>query len=266
MTQWNAQDYHRHSSEQQKWAHELIEKLKLNGDEHLLDIGCGDGKVTASIAQRLPRGRVVGVDKSSEMIAFARMNFPAANLSFLQMDAASLAFDAQFDVAFSNAALHWIVDHRPVLSGIHRALKPSGRALLQMGGEGNASEVLAVVNSIAARDEWRDYFAGFNFRYGFHGPDAYRGWLVDAGLVPTRVELIPKEMTHANTDAFAGWIRTTWIPWVQSVPESRRDEFIASVVRQYVKQHLPDEQLRVHVKMVRLEVEAGKPAQQKCLR
>src|SRR5439155_10468210 len=99
--QWNAHDYSRHSSEQQKWANELIDKLDLNGDEHLLDIGCGDGKVTAALAARLPDGRVVGVDISPEMISFARMNFPAQNLSFLRADASALAFDAQFEFVCS---------------------------------------------------------------------------------------------------------------------------------------------------------------------
>ena len=80
MTQWNAHDYNQHSSEQQKWANELIDKLNLAGDEHLLDIGCGDGKITAALAARLTRGRVVGVDKSREMIDFARANFSVPNL------------------------------------------------------------------------------------------------------------------------------------------------------------------------------------------
>src|SRR5690242_304941 len=108
MATWNPQEYHRHSSEQQRWATELIEKLHLKGDEHLLDVGCGDGKVTAAIAARLPRGRVVGVDKSQEMISFARMHFPAPNLAFMQMDASALSFNAEFGVIFSNAVLHWI--------------------------------------------------------------------------------------------------------------------------------------------------------------
>src|SRR5262249_40878831 len=117
MTQWNAQDYSKNSSEQQKWARELIEKLAIRGDESVLDIGCGDGKVTAEIASRAGRGRVVGIDRSQQMIDFAGAAFPSgahANLSFQRMDASELSFDREFNVVFSNAALHWIVDHRPV--------------------------------------------------------------------------------------------------------------------------------------------------------
>jgi trans-aconitate methyltransferase len=258
MTTWNAQDYSRNSSQQQKWANELIEKLRLTGDERLLDIGCGDGKVTASIARRLPRGHVVGIDQSEQMISFARMHHPVANLQFSRANATSLNFDAEFDNVFSNAVLHWIRDHRPALRGIFRALKPGGRALLQMGGHGNGVEVLAAVEEIVAKPRWRESFRDFQFPYGFYAPEEYRPWLIEAGLNPHRVELLPKDMAHDSIEAFTGWIRTTWTPWIHRVTEDRRGEFIEEVVTRYVGTNPPDEQGRVHVRMVRLEVEASK--------
>ncbi len=124
--QWNASDYAKNSSAQQAWARELITKLELNGKEALLDIGCGDGKVTAEIAQVLTEGTVIGVDSSKEMVQLAKQNFPPKswpNLSFDQQDAQHLNFKEQFDVIFSNAALHWVLDHTPVLIGIYQALK-----------------------------------------------------------------------------------------------------------------------------------------------
>jgi trans-aconitate methyltransferase len=146
---WNAQDYHKNSAEQQKWAGELILKLDLTGNERVLDIGCGDGKVTAEIAKRLPDGSVLGIDSSEEMIHFARKNFPSekfANLAFEVMDARNLSFNGEFDVVFSNAGLYWVIDHLPVLAGIKKSLKSSGRVLLQMGGRGNAAAMLEVLD------------------------------------------------------------------------------------------------------------------------
>jgi trans-aconitate 2-methyltransferase len=262
-TRWNAADYHCNSAAQQLWARELIAKLRLRGDESLLDLGCGDGKVTVEIAAQLPRGRVIGADVSSEMIEFAQRNFPPAghpNLSFVHADASRLPFEAEFDVAFSNAALHWIVDHRPVLRGIARALKPGGRALLQMGGQGNAADMLAVIDSLIAEPSWRAYFERFQFRYGFHGVDSYRRWLTEAGLNPLRVELLPKQMIHESIDRFAGWVRTTWLPYIQAVQDARRSEFIGAVIDRYAQEHPPDGNERITVRMVRLEVEARKPA------
>jgi trans-aconitate methyltransferase len=108
---WNADDYAKHSSSQYKWARELIPKLKLSGNEALLDIGCGDGKATAAVAKCLPSGCAVGIDISEDMINLARGTFSHKaypNLSFQRMDALALTFQARFDRVFSNAALHWI--------------------------------------------------------------------------------------------------------------------------------------------------------------
>jgi trans-aconitate 2-methyltransferase len=257
--QWDALDYAKSSSAQQQWARELIGKLQLKGDETLLDIGCGDGKVTAELAACLPMGSVLGVDSSAEMIALAQSQYPAAafpNLRFQKEDARSLPFHDEFTVVFSNATLHWVLDHAPVLRGIFASLKRGGKTLLQMGGRGNAADVIAVAERVIASQEWRGYFEGFSFPYGFYGPDEYREWLRKVGLQARRIELIPKDAAHKGREGFEGWFRTTWLPYTQRVPEERREAFIAQIVDQYVENHPPDEQGLVHVKMVRLEVEA----------
>ena len=148
---WNPADYAKHSATQFAWATELIGKLKLNGNETLLDIGSGDGKVTAGIAKQLPRGRVVGVDSSPEMVRQASASFGPPeypNLSFQIMDARHLDFSEQFDIVFSNATLHWVIDHRPIVEGARRALRNGGRLLFQMGGRGNAQDIMERVNEI----------------------------------------------------------------------------------------------------------------------
>jgi trans-aconitate methyltransferase len=256
MATWNAMDYAKNSSEQQKWARELITKLHFRGDERVLDLGCGDGKVSAEIAGQLPHGKVLGVDLSQAMIDFATRTFALANLSFAQADARAMRLEREFNVVFSNAVLHWVYDHVPVLQGICRALRPGGRILLQMGGRGNAANVLAAVNEVTHETRWSSCFEGFNFRYGFHGPEEYTRWLTDAGLQPQRVELIPKDMTHPTVERFAGWFRTTWLPWLECVPQAQREPFIAAVVERYLAAHPADGAGRIHVAMVRLEVEA----------
>jgi trans-aconitate 2-methyltransferase len=258
---WDALDYATSSSAQQQWARELIGKLQLKGDESLLDIGCGDGKVTAEIAASLPSGSVLGVDSSAEMIALAQSQYPAdafPNLRFQKEDARSLPFSDEFTVVFSNATLHWVLDHAPVLDEIHKSLRRGGKVLLQMGGRGNAADVVAVLDKLPQALEWRDYFEGFSFPYGFYGPDEYQEWLRKAGLQARRVELIPKDMIHQGQEGLAGWIRTTWLPYTQRVPEERREAFVAQLVDKYLERHPVDEQGLVHVRMVRLEVEALK--------
>jgi len=132
QSDWDARDYAAHSRAQQEWAAELIGKLEMRGDEAVLDVGCGDGRATALIAERLPEGSVLGVDKSASMIALAREQFTPAghpNLHFCQMDAMRLELPCTFDVAFSTAALHWVDDHEAILRGVRACLRP-GRRLL----------------------------------------------------------------------------------------------------------------------------------------
>ena len=256
---WNAKDYAKHSSAQQDWARELIAKLKLEGYESVLDIGCGDGKVSAEIADQLPDGHVLGVDNSDGMIVLAQKNFPTAkhpNLEFKLIDAQDLPFKEQFDIVFSNAALHWIKDHKPAILGIKNSLKPNGRILLQMGGKGNAESVISLLESMIASKKWNQYFSGFEFPYGFYDPKTYERWVKEAGLMPTRIELIPKDMSHKDKDAFAGWIRTTWLPYTDRIPADLRQEFITQLVGKYIEKFPVDSMGNIRVKMIRLEVEA----------
>lgn len=258
---WNAKDYQQNSNAQQQWARELIEKLSLTGSENVLDLGCGDGKVTAEIAGRVQNGTVIGIDNSSSMIALANRQYPVShypNLTFELMDARELVFENQFDVAFSNAVLHWIKDHKPVVDGLFKSLKPKGKILLQMGAKGGVSLYLSVLERILLLPEWNAYFQDFEFPYCFMGVEEYEAMLREAGFQIKRVELISKDAIHANKEKFKGWIRTTWLPYTERVPENQREQFIELIAAKYLEIKPADAQGQVHVPMVRLEVEAEK--------
>src|SRR5215472_9624792 len=135
MTEWNASGYSRIAQLQERMAAEALGLLKLKGRERILDIGCGNGKVTAQIASRIPKGSVVGIDPSSDMIAFARNQFPTAeypNLHLEVADARSLPFRDEFDLVASFNALHWIPDQDAALGSIRHTLKPDGMAQLRL--------------------------------------------------------------------------------------------------------------------------------------
>jgi trans-aconitate 2-methyltransferase len=259
MYKWNAQEYAKNSSAQKQWAMGLLTKLHLKGRERVLDIGCGDGKITAVIAAQVPNGSVVGIDSSAEMIGFSKNNFPTAshpNLSFELMDASALTFDGEFDLVFSSSVLHWVADHRPVLSGIKRGLKPGGRVILQMGGRGNAAEMFTSFESLSKTGKWSKYFANFSAPWNFYGPEEYRGWVAAAGFSKVRVELVTKDMVQKGKKGLAGWVRTTWLPYIHTLPETLREEFVNELVGKYIESHPLDNEGNVHMKMVRLEVEA----------
>jgi trans-aconitate methyltransferase len=261
---WNAADYAAHSAVQQGWAREVMTRLHLRGDERVLDVGCGDGKVTAEIARAVPRGRVLGVDASPEMIAFARQVFPAMvapNLTFQICDARKLgALGGEFDLIFSNAALHWVDDHQAFLRGAAAELRPGGRLLVSCGGKGNAHDVFLALRPEMRLARWREYFRNLPVPYFFHSPADYRKWLPENGFHSHELKLAPKDAAYAGADGLAAWVRTTWLPYVHRVPEDRREEFIAAVIRRYVAKHPADAEGQVHVGMVRLEIDAEKSA------
>ncbi|UCD80821.1 MAG: methyltransferase domain-containing protein [Desulfobacterales bacterium] len=259
--QWDASQYAQHSGSQYAWGLELIKKLRLTGHETVLDIGCGDGKLTAIIADHLPQGSVIGIDSSKDMVDLARRrhtDYPHSRLEFEHLDVRELAENNRFDLVFSNAALHWIKHHPPVLLRIEKALKSGGRLLFQMGGKGNAEQVIAVLDTLI-KQKWAAYFSEFSFPYGFYGPQTYSQWLVDAGLKVVRVELIEKDMRHQGKEGFAGWIRSTWLPYLERVPPHTKELFIDDIVESYLKDRPLDDDGTVHVRMKRLEVEAVKP-------
>lgn len=259
---WDAKDYASNSANQYSWAMELIPKLHLAGGEAVLDIGCGDGKITAEIARCVPNGRVVGIDSSPAMIHLAKSKFTTeqyANLSFYLMDARALPFRGEFDVAFSNAALHWILDQKSVLAGVERSLKRRGRLLFQMAGKGNAAALYEVFDAVMATGKFRNYFEDFTFPYSYPTAQEYKQLLVGTGLEPIRLELTDNKMVFNCLTELTGSLRTTWLPYTERVPAQQRNSFVEDVVYRYFKRNPPQSDGSIRIEMKRLEVEAKKP-------
>jgi trans-aconitate methyltransferase len=263
MYTWNPQDYAQHSLGQETWARELLTRVDLQPNDVVLDVGCGDGRTTAAIAKSVPRGRVVGVDLSADMVAHAIERYctpPVHNLHFEQADAAALKFESEFSVVFSNAALHWVQDQRAAVHGIGRALRPRGRFLAQFGGYGNVAEVIAAFEHVVGQPRWAQSVHRGELPYRFHTRGSYENWLTEAGLEIQECRLIPKAMVHDDYITFVGWLRTAWHPYTSGVPLDLRDSFLEETGQRYLATHPPDDCGRVHVDSVRLQVRARKPA------
>ncbi len=256
---WNPADYAQSSEAQLRWAKELQATLNLQGAEAILDVGCGDGKISADFAQLVSNGRVVAVDSSPEMIEYAIETYPSAqypNLSFVCGDAQDLTFEQEFDLIFSNAVLHWMADHPAFLGGARKALRGSGRLIVSCGGKGNAIDILQVFAELVVSNPWQQYFDGFANPYFFYDVTDYQKWLPAAGFTANRLALIPKDMIHGSRAEFMAWIRTAWLPFTSKVPEGDRHQFIEEFVDRYLALIPVDDQGCTHVQMVRLEVDA----------
>lgn len=261
MYNWDAEVYRKSSGSQREWAQEVIKKLKLKGDERVLDIGCGDGRNTVEISSRLSTGSILGIDSSDEMIKFAKKNFPQEkypNLDFKVLDFRDLNFTDEFNVIFSNAALHWVKDQLPILKSIKKSLKHDGYMLIQQGGPGNGKAILDEADELIKEEKWKPYFKDFEFPYGFYTPDIYREWLKKADLKPIRVELLLRVMAYEDLEGLKGFIRSVWQPYTEKVPENLREEFINEIATRYLEKYPNWETDGINIYMVRLEVEAKK--------
>jgi trans-aconitate methyltransferase len=258
---WNPEDYAKNSDAQLKWAQELRTNLNLQTYKSILDVGCGDGKITADFARTLPESKIVGVDSSNEMITYAQKQYPTSqypNLNFACLDARQLNFNRQFDLIFSNATLHWVENRQAFLKGANLALQKGGRLIISCGGKGNAAQILQTFSLLIATPSWHSYFNSFQNPYFFDGIEDYQTWLEKYGFTINRLELVSKDMTHEGKEGLAGWIRTTWMPFTQCVPKDKRDDFIKEFVDLYLKKYPLDAEGLTHVSMVRLEVDAVK--------
>ena len=260
MYKWNAEDYHKNSANQQRWAREVIAKLELKGNEKILDIGCGDGKITAEIASYLPNGSVLGVDISPEMIDFAKKKFPSSdypNLSFQCQDATKLNFHNEFDAIVSFSCLHWIADHTLVLEGIKNSLKPFGRILMKFGGKNTLDPLTNGANKVMMREKWNQYFQGFTIPFSFYDSDEYQDLLKRVGLIGN-VQLTPAQMIQAGKEGLKGFIRSTLVHLTNRIPEDLLPDFVEELAQIYIDSYPLDTAGLVRIPLKILEVDATK--------
>ncbi|MBN2369181.1 MAG: methyltransferase domain-containing protein [Vicinamibacteria bacterium] len=213
---FDGERYKRASRHQKEWGRRLVDGLALAPDASVLDLGCGDGVLTAAIARNVPRGRVLGVDSSPSMIETARA-LASDNVIFRLLDANDIDHDAEFDLVFSNATLHWIHDHERLLGRVRAALRPGGRIRFNFAGDGNCSNFIAVVRDRMIRSEYAACFAGFHWPWFMPAGREYEPLLHNAGFS----DIVVKE---ENADRFFGSAQemTAWIDQPSIVPFLRR--------------------------------------------
>jgi trans-aconitate methyltransferase len=236
MTEWHATDYYRHSGLQQTMAKEQLVRLTLDGGEQILDVGCGDGKITAEIAARVPHGSVLGVDPSRDMIAFASSRFGApaqTNIRFEVADARRLPYRDEFDLVVSFNALHWVPEQGAALGSIRGALKSGGRALLRLVPSGRRESLEDVIEEVRQRARWAGNFADFRQPYVHFTPEEYRALSEQAAFRVVRLHVEDKAWDFLTRDAFVAFARATFVEWTQRLPKSERDAFIADVLDRY---------------------------------
>ncbi len=222
---WDATTYDRVSNPQFGWALEQLERLPLAGDEVVLDAGCGTGRVTAVLLERVPRGRVYGVDASESMVAHAREALDG-RATILCQDLVELELPEPVDAVFSNATFHWIHDHDALFEALHRALKPGGRLVAQCGGEGNIDAFRRAAEKVAGEEPFAAHFEGWQQPWNYASAERTAERLTKAGFTDVRTWLEPKRV-HPDR----AFVQTVCLlPHLRALPAELHDEFIDRVI------------------------------------
>ena len=203
MREWNAETYHRVSNPQFDWGTVVLARLPLDGDECVLDVGCGTGRLTERLIERLPRGRVVGIDQSSNMVRVAREYLVAqgARIQLLVADASALPIRERADAVFSTATFHWVLDHPRLFGSVHDALKPGGRLVAQCGGAGNLARIHHRTDVLMADSRFASRFSTWSEPWEFADAETTAQRLAAAGFddIRTSVERSPVVFSDAET-------------------------------------------------------------------
>lgn len=235
--EWNSAVYHRLSGPQVSWGKKVLARLKLRGDELVLDAGCGTGRLTAELLEALPQGRVVGIDLSQNMLNSARLHLVRdvnRRLTLVSCDFLHLPFKQKFDVVVSTAAFHWVLDHDQLFHNLHDILRPGGRLEAQCGGGPNVKRLRNRADALAATPKFVRYFQGFREPWLYQDAEGAAETLRRAGFVDveTSTEAAPTILDDAAH--YSEFVRNIILRrHLENIPsESERTEFIAALTEQ----------------------------------
>ncbi|WP_228282030.1 methyltransferase [Rubrobacter marinus] len=229
--EWNAAEYEVLAAPMTGWGARLLGRVGLRGDEAALDAGCGTGRVTEMLLERLPEGSVLAVDASAAMVEAARGRFAGdRRVRVERVDLLELEVAEPVDLVLSTATFHWIHDHERLFGRLAAALKPGGRLVAQCGGYGNISRVRAVAREVMEEERFRPYFEGWEDPWNFAGEGETRARLEDAGFGEVEVWTHDEPTGFGSFGELARYLKTVVLGrHLEALPEGEDDAFVGRV-------------------------------------
>jgi trans-aconitate 2-methyltransferase len=224
---WDGASYDRISGTMEALGLEVLSRLDLEGEELVLDAGCGSGRITQALLDRLPHGRVIAVDQSASMVEAARQRL-GPEVDVRVADLLDLSLEEPVDAVLSTATFHWISDHDLLFRRLHAALRPGGRLVAQCGGEGNIDILRGKVATLVAREPYAEHFANWRAPWNYAGPLQTQERLLSAGFASAECWLTPAPREPEHPREFLATIVLG--PHVQQLPEELRDRFMDDVL------------------------------------
>jgi trans-aconitate 2-methyltransferase len=242
---WNAGSYERMSAPIEAMGRDVLSRLDLRGDETVLDAGCGTGRVTAALLERLPHGRVIAADGSPSMIDQARERLGSDRVEFVVADLAELRLATPVDAVLSTATFHWVPDHDALFTRLFGVLRPGGRLVAQCGGAGNIASILEAIERVD-----HPALRGWPGPWRFETPEATEERL--SGIDFTDVRCWRTDVPVEPEDDFQYFATIMLGSHLERLPESEREPFTAAVLAE-----LPQP---IVIDYVRLNIDARRPA------
>jgi trans-aconitate 2-methyltransferase len=234
VREWDGGVYDRISAPMEALGRAVLDRLELEGDETVLDAGCGSGRVTEALLARLPRGRVLAVDASPSMVAAARARLGALEsevqerVEVRECDLLELEVAQPVDAVLSTATFHWIADHERLFARLHAALRPGGRLVAQCGGRGNIDVLRGVAHEILARAPYAERFRDWRAPWNYAGPEETEERLLRAGFQSAACWLQPAPQQPEHPREFLSSIVLG--PHCQRLPDDLREQFLDTVL------------------------------------
>lgn len=242
--EWDAASYHRVSGPQTGWGLRVLARLPLAGDERVIDAGCGTGRLTGALTERLPGGRVLAIDRSWNMLLTARTNLRpvyGSRVAFAQVALPAMPVAGWADVVFSTATFHWVPDHAALFKHIHAALRPGGLLFAQCGGGPNLAETHALAEEVMRLEPFAPYFDTWTSIWEFADAPVAADRLRAAGFTNIDTGLEEATTTLADEASYREFVTTViYNPHLERLPTpALRARFIDEVTARAARQDPP---------------------------
>ena len=226
--EWDAREYDQQSAPHEEWQAQILERLQLEGDETVLDAGCGTGRLTKRLVERLPDGKVIGVDASSQMLAKAREHL-GDDADLRQQDLTRLDLgDEKVDVVYSSAVFHWLQDHEALFRSLHGVMKPGAALEAQCGAEGNVAEVMRSLDALTGDERFAPYLRGTPSATNFASVGDTMSRLEQAGFSDLKVWTQEWPVKPADP---RGYVSSVMLPGhLDRLPSELHQSFITAVL------------------------------------
>ena len=235
--EFDGEKYKKASTHQKEWANKILGELHFDGNETILDLGCGDGTITNLLAEMVPDGKVVGIDASEGMINTALRGSKQQNCKFILQDINSISYIDEFDFIFSNAALHWIIDHKKLLQNTYSALKSGGSIRFNFAADGNCSFFYKIIKEAMADKMYSKYFQEFSWPWFMPGIKEYQLLIQNTKFNQVKIWGENADRYFESSSVMTKWIdQPSIVPFLKCIPENEKNTFRNYVVKQMIKE------------------------------